>query len=50
MSSKNVSPIPEKIHQEELDAMHDPIATAVVTQWAIQGKTHLIPRGQLCRA
>jgi len=43
----NATKIPEFIFQEELDAMRDPIATAVVIQWAIQGKTKLIPRGQL---
>jgi len=41
---------PEIIHQEEVDAMQDPIAAAVVIQWVIQGKAKLIPRGQPCKA
>lgn len=42
------APVPEQIHQEELDAMRDPIASAVVVQWVIQGKAKIIPRGQSC--
>ncbi|MFA4859178.1 hypothetical protein [Methanoregula sp.] len=42
-------PALEIIPQEELDAMQDPIATAVVVQWVIQGKAKIIPRGQSCR-
>jgi hypothetical protein len=43
--------IPAEIHQEEIEAMQDPIATAVIVGWACQGRTKIIPRGQSsCKA
>ncbi|MFA4850810.1 MAG: hypothetical protein WC626_13880 [Methanoregula sp.] len=41
---------PKEVHQEEIDAMQDPVATAVIVKWACQGKTKIIPRGQPCKA
>jgi|GEM_PF-5919247 hypothetical protein len=36
-----------EIHQEEVDAMQDPIASAVVIKWVLEGWITLIPRGQV---
>lgn len=38
--------IPSEIHQEDIDAIQDPIVTAVIVRWACEKKLRIIPRGQ----